>query len=328
MKQLTPLEYIKIAIANAIGLDKLEWDSRLEYANHVIAYIDGNGHICPETVNNAKEPLLLQKACNAYYDAINGVPTGFIMGLDATASGIQILSILSGCVESAKRCNLINVGSRVDSYGILADHMGMSRSVVKPPGMTYFFGSKAEPREAFGDDVDKFYSEVARTFPGCVSAMEDIQSCWQSNALSHSWTARDGHNVIIKNMIEVIKAVEIDELEHKRFNFTIWENTAEDYGVSLVANITHSIDGYIVREMSRRAEAQGFDLLTTHDNFWASPNHMQRVRQNYLAILIELAKSDELQTILRQITGNPSLEYIKISDELPELMKDAEYPLS
>ena len=87
------------------------------------------------------------------------------------------------------------------------------------------------------------------------------------------------------------------------------------------------IDGYVVREMVRRAHAQGFEILTIHDSFWCHPNYVQNMRQNYLDILIEIADSDLLSDILSEITGEP-IKVIKRSNNLAQLMKDAEYALS
>ena len=88
------------------------------------------------------------------------------------------------------------------------------------------------------------------------------------------------------------------------------------------------IDSYICREMIRMAYKQGFDLLTIHDAFFASPNHMNEVRQNYLDILIRISKMDLLQSILREITKIPTLVHTKCSNDLHLKMVDAEYALS
>ena len=60
----------------------------------------------------------------------------------------------------------------------------------------------------------------------------------------------------------------------------------------------------------------------------ASPNHMNKVRQNYVEILAELASMNLLQDILREVSGNFSLVYKKYSHDLSNDILNAEYALS
>lgn len=60
----------------------------------------------------------------------------------------------------------------------------------------------------------------------------------------------------------------------------------------------------------------------------ASPNHMNKVRQNYVDILAEIAQMDILQSILREVSGNPALVYVKYSDDLHTSILESEYALS
>lgn len=325
MQQLTPLEYIKISVANSYGLNKKTWNERLAWFDRFLLIPDG---VKADVISEAKEPILMQKALHAYHDALSGTPTGFIMDLDATASGIQVMACLIGCKTTATAVNLIDNGKRNNVYNAIAEEMGTTVDICKKPTMTYFYGSKAQPKEAFGDDIDNFIDSVERILPGAVEVMEDVQSCWQNSALVHQWYLPDGHLASVKNMVAVDKVIEIDELNHATFTHRLYENVAQKNGISLIANIVHSIDGYIVREMYRMAKAQGFELLTIHDSFWCSPNHMQQVRENYLDILIQITNSNLLQSILRQVTGNPKLIFDKYSNNLGKYMRTAEYALS
>jgi len=266
-QEFTGIEYIKIAIANAYGYDKLTWDKRLEWFDFTVT------HGIDYFLKNAAEPLLMQKALNAYRDAIAGTPTGYIMGLDATASGIQILSALIGCEKGAAHTNLIDTGKREDAYKNVTAAMNklvtidVSRRVMKNSVMTVMYGSKAEPKKAFGEDtpeLDAFYATIQEEFPGACEAMNDIQSCWQGDALVHSWVMPDGHTVHVPVTEMVDKKIEVDELDHATFTHRAKVNTSQEYGVSLAANATHACDSYLVREMYRRADSQGFEILTIH----------------------------------------------------------------
>jgi len=336
MQKFTGLEYIKIAIANAAGNDKMTWDERIQWTDTLFKY--GN---VPGAISEADEPLLMQKGINAYHDAIAGTPTGFIMGLDATASGLQVMACVIGCVTTATNVNLINTvcGTRKDIYLKVATTMTriaqvlgevFTRGQVKKPVMTTFYGSMNQPKEVFGEDtpeIKAFYKTLERELPGACEVMGDIQGCWQPDVLEHSWPLPDGHMAKVKVMNMVDKKIEVDELNHATFTHRIEVNSPSKKGLSLAANVIHSIDGWIVREMIRRANRQGFQILTIHDSFWCSPNHMNELRQNYNDILAEICDMDLLGDILRYITktNNP---YIKKSNNMAAKVRVADYALS
>lgn len=329
MQQFTGLEYIKIDIANQMGHDKLTWQERIDWVNANEAELE-------KLENVADDRLLYIKAVRALRDAQNKVPTGFIMGLDATASGLQIMACLMGCEVTAANVNLINTGTREDIYSKVSNHMSnicgeaISRTMVKPSVMTVFYGSTQQPKNAFGDDTPElaaFYESLDNIAPGGMECMRDMQGCWNSQGLEHTWTLPDGHVSKVKVMVPIDKKVEIDELDHATFTHRVYVNQAEDRGLSLAANIVHSIDGYLVREMVRRANTQGFELLTIHDSFWASPNYMNEVRQNYSDILAEIADSNLLEDILNEITGK-SGHLHKYTTGLSSKIRSSEYALS
>ena len=87
------------------------------------------------------------------------------------------------------------------------------------------------------------------------------------------------------------------------------------------------MDGYIVREMIRRAHKQGFELLTIFDDFYTSPNNMNKVRANYLDIMCEIADSNLLESIISELLGT-RVKVTKRCNDLSKYMRDAEYPLS
>ena len=68
-----------------------------------------------------------------------GEPIGMPVEMDATASGIQILACLSGCVTTASAVNLIDTFCREDLYQEVANEMtkklgsAIERADVKKP---------------------------------------------------------------------------------------------------------------------------------------------------------------------------------------------------
>lgn len=322
MTKFTPLQYIKIAIANAYGLDKSTWKERIDFTDKILS----DTSIEPsERMNKAKEPLLFIKALKAYEDAINGTPTGYMMNLDSTCSGIQIMAVLSGCHKTAKATNLINTGKVESAYQNVADIFGKTLEECKYPVMTHFYNSIEVPKREFGiENYPMFVHAVKTALPGAEEVKNDIQSCWEP-ALSYTWTLPDGHVAHVKSLEATDKRIEIDELDHATFTHRVYENKLLDFDVSLPANIIQSIDGYIARQVVLRAAAKNIEVLVIHDCFFGSPNHMQEIREIYKEIMIEIAKSNLLQDILREITGDTKLVYHKLSDNLSDYITTTEY---
>lgn len=327
MQQFTGMEYVKIDVANQYGLDKLTWDERIEWVNTGMT----KGTLFEqENLDKAKNPVRFLKALRALTSAISGKPSGHLVGLDATASGLQIMACLMGCKKTASMVNLIDTGKREDAYQSIASEMGRDKAEMKHPIMTVFYGSKAQPREVFGKDtpeLEEFYEILNTELPGAMECMNDIQECWQPYAKEHSWTLPDGHRAIVKVDVPVDKRIEIDELDNTSFTFRTYINEGTKTGLSLAANIVQSIDGYIVREMVRRAYVRNFDVISIHDDFMAHPNYMDQVRIIYRKILSEIAQGDLLGSILSEVTGE-KVRVHKMSDDLHTDILKSEYALS
>lgn len=142
----------------------------------------------------------------------------------------------------------------------------------------------------------------------------------------------DGHVVVLPVGEYHEAKIELNELLTDKGNNATFTHRAKvfqpsEYGISLPACVIHAIDGWVMRELRKRCKAQGFDILGVHDSFWCSPNHMNKLRQNYLDTLIWIADNNLLQDILSEILDEEII-YHKISYDLSKEMEDAEYALS
>ena len=329
MQIFTGMEYIYIALANAMGMDGLNWEPRIALGKLIAKDPD-------KYLVNAEKPLYMHKALYAHADAMAGNPTGFQFALDATASGLQVMAALSGCHVTAANVNLIDTGNRESAYDKVASTLSATtgsvynKSDVKDPVMTRYYGSKAEPKRVFGEDTEvlaQFYGVLATEFPGAEMAMSHIGAAWNPNGVAHTWKTPDGHVSYVPVKETVTREIVVEELGGSAFEHTATVYGPAFSGTSLQANVIHSIDGYIVREMYRRASKQGFEIMTNHDAFHASPNNMNQVRQNYNDILAEIAKSNLLSKILRQLTG-VRITFPKLSHTLGSKIRKANYSLS
>lgn len=328
MQLLTPYQWHKVDVANAFGLDKDVWDKRLEW-------FDLNEGRLESLVDEADDKWAYIKAVSAIRDVQAGKPTGHPIGLDATASGLGIIACLTGCIKTASNVNLVRTGKREDPYTkvseeIYAVHkLRLARSLIKYPIMTVFYNSTAKPKEILGEgkELEAFYDILERELPGGVEYLTDVQSCWNPEALEYIWTLPDGHKAVVKVMDAIDSKVEIDELDGVSFTYRRKVNKAIEYGLSLQANIVQSVDGYVVREMKRRCRNSGFNICTIFDDFRCLARYVNKMRQHYIDIMAEIAESDLLSSILSEILGF-EIEYEKKSDNLADLIRDAEYPLS
>lgn len=328
MQTFTGTEYLKIDIANCYGLDKETWAKRL-------AWVAANEPNLESLDGSADSPILYRKAVRALRTVQRGEPTGHVMGLDATASGLQIMAALSGCVNTAQSVNLVNTGRREDVYGAVAQYMctlpgiNVTRKQLKKPIMTVFYGSTEQPKSVFGEgpELVAFYQALREKLTGAYGLMGLFQSFWRADVEYHSWKLPDGHVAKVPVTETVEKSLEIDEFDHLRYAYRSTQLSPKAQSRALAANIVHSIDGWVVRMMVRAAEQQGFWLAPIHDCFYTSPNYMNQVRQNYLVIMQWIAKSKLVESILTQISGTHQ-PYAKYSYTLHQHIAKAEYALS
>jgi len=324
MQTFSDLEWLKIDIANRFGLDKLTWDKRLEWFECNESVLD---HI--HIVDRADKPILYKKAIRAYRDALNGVSIGHPIELDATASGLSIMAILMRCEATAKNTNLIDTGKREDIYKKIGDVMGEDRKTVKPAIMTHYYKSKAEPKKIFGNGtarLNNFYKALASELPGAEKCMDIIHSCWQSDVTHHEFIAPDGHTARIPVMDTEEKRIKCGNTS---FTHRASINKPMKEGLSLVANYIHFLDSYMVREMIRKAHKQGFELITIHDAYLCLPSHVNQMRQNYLDILIDMARAPILTNFYNQMKGTDYEDEPKeVIEKFVDRLKTGEYHLS
>lgn len=265
MQTFTAWQYLLIDAANAYGHDKLLFEERIQWAMDHLPELEAMAE------DADTQPLYL-KAVQAIRKAQKGLPTGHLVGLDATCSGIQVMSALTGCISGATATGLVDPNVRADAYtlctktmnDILGGGVEVERAQAKDALMTTMYGSKAKPKEIFGEDTPEltaFYEAAQRIAPGAWDLLQTLLGAWQPYTLVHAWKLPDGYDARVKVMDKLNARIEVDELDHATFTYEFYENIGTKTGISLPANVTHSVDAYILRCVHRRCN---YDPLTLH----------------------------------------------------------------
>lgn len=252
----TGYQYLLIDAATQYGLDKLTFEERMVWTTEHLDDLENLSQ-------SAETKPLYQKAVQAIRKAQAGLPTGHLVGVDGTCSGIQMMSVLTGCEAGARATGLVDPNVRADAYTacteamnvILNGNLVVARADAKQALMTSFYGSKAEPKNLFGEETPElaaFYQAAQVIAPGAWELLQDLLASWQPYALQHAWVMPDGFDARIKVMKKVDSRIEVDELDHATFSYEFYENQGQKSGLSNAANVTHSVDAYVLRAMHRR----------------------------------------------------------------------------
>lgn len=255
-KEYTGIEYLAIDIANAMGLDKKEFEYRIQW-------VKDNQHNLMDLVNQADEPILYTKAVNHFHKAIKGLPTGHAVALDAVCSGLQLMSVMTGCKSGCEITGLIDPNKRVDAYTGVTKYMNellgdeaveVDRKDAKAAVMTSLYGSKVKPVGIFGEDtpqLEAFYQALEDKCEGAYTLLNELIDAWDNSKTFNHWVLPDGYNVYIPVMQSIIDRVKIEELDYT-MSVQTHVNEPLDYSVSLAANAVHSVDSYVLRSLVRR----------------------------------------------------------------------------
>lgn len=253
------IDYLRLDVANSFGLDKKDWSERLEWFHQ-------NEHQLMKLMPEAENHAQYFAGVKALESIKAGKPnTGYLISLDATSSGIQILSVLVGDRKAAAVSNVIDTGHRRDAYTDLYKSMvqvvssmsaegldgTFTRSNLKQAIMTAFYGSEAVPKKVFGEGLGlaAFFRTLEIETPYVWDLNKAFLRMWDPTAFKQDWVLPDNFHVVIKIMDTLQENI---TFKGETYSVDRKVNRPTATGRSIGANVTHSIDGFIVREMVRR----------------------------------------------------------------------------
>lgn len=312
MQVFTGIEYLKIDVANNFGLDKVTYQERIDWFN-------SNINFSPETTSTdivewihifkPKEPELFFASAKAYVDYLNDVPSGYMISFDATASGIQIMSALTGDYTGMLGTNLVDNNTRYDVYTELFDitkerfkehykeDLSIERDKIKAAIMVMMYGGSKTIMDKINNDKRVFDTimDVCKEFiNGAYGIRSCLLKCIDNETSIYEWVTPDGFHVsnpiLVQYMEERFTGVGKIQVKYKDLG-------TDPYYKGNVANLIHSLDGTLMREIISRC------------NY--NPNQVQKVKsllnlymntepENYDEIIKQIGSSKE-NTILEEL---------------------------
>lgn len=340
MMEFTGFEYLLIDACNQWGGDKLLFEERIQW-------VKDNMDVLETKVQEADTPALYLKAVQAIRKAQQGIPTGHLVGMDAVCSGVQLMSVLTGCRVGAEATGLVDPNKRADAYSectqnmqkVLGSAFHVERADAKDALMKSMYGSTAVPKRIFGEDTPElaaFYKAAEMTAPGAWTLLQELLAAWQPYALVHEWQLPDGFEAKVKVMNTKEIRIEVDELDHASFTYAFEQNVGSKEGLSLPANTIHSVDSYVARTMHRRLNydpqvlAYASCLLETEvlkREFAEYKEDVEDAALQYYLDLYEASKMADV-VILPYLTpeniGNLSYNHLKHLNHIVGLMEKHE----
>lgn len=276
----SPKQWLLIDLASMFGLDKKSFEERLTWGRDVLVYIDAAQDLAELKVvlscyiEEADEPEMFAACAIAIWDACNGKKNGYVLGLDAASSGPQLLSVLGRCLTGMVSTGAI--GDEVpDLYTTIVGNVKgfiAARTRVKKATVPHVYASVVVPKKVFTEHYPAFVKAYADTVPAAEWAKNVLVNSWNPKALFHGWQLPDGgfaHCTVIATKDTK------GSLGSYTYTFRHDINAPKEFGAkgtkSNAANVTHSYDGYILRELHRRCN---YDPIKVNKAIAAITHHL------------------------------------------------------
>lgn len=298
-----------------------------------------------------------------YYHALDTGKTNLLIELDAQTQGTQIYGLMSGHKGTCFISGLYG-DMRTDGYQMLADKLNakldtdkFNRANVKSAFMvvqysakykTIMFGSKYDEDSGLMKGGSKKQvplmaispRSAEATWAAFQEAMYEISpKAMKLMQIIEEVAKKDNRTLIKFNMPDLFECqVAMTKVEEEHIQW-IDKNGAEHqmkhHVTELVAGskptawaprIVQAVDAYILREVQRRAKAEGYHIGNVHDAYLQHPNYVFKTNRIYREVCADVFKMDILSDIMNQLTGQ-KYNFQAQADITYDEILDAKYAL-
>ena len=244
--------------AGHVNYQSTEWEKcLLKFHKDIKITDEGRNNLALHKAGLKPENIYLAKIVQLIEESES---TGMFIGADARASGIQLLSILSGCETSAIHVGLLDKSN--EPYALAGERADLvvnvakgetSRSIFKECCMHHFYGGTKTPKLRLGEEnLEGFYETLEELFPGCEELKNDIQNCYWNTEV---FTAVFPDGFMMQQPVIGIMVLELDFPNDPEvtFGYRYKYLQGKRKGLELAANLVHAVDGYVARELIYRA---------------------------------------------------------------------------
>jgi hypothetical protein len=238
-----------------------------------------------------------KRLVQAIEDYETKTPSHFLLAYDCTNGGVQHFSTAFHAEKAMKACNVGGLKTVMDSHQVLADAFGLSRDDAKKANQPLFHGaSLSTVAKSVGISSKEVSKAVLEAFGEEAFYIESIASEGASRMTAAKpmlkWTMPDG---FVAQSIAYLKGRAVSsygltvggekqtkEKVSRDFPGLVDNNgdfDKETKTQGFFANITHSIDSYILRRVD--------SAITIHDNFLVHPNDMVNVISQFKGALLD-----------------------------------------
>ena len=332
--------WLAINIANYMGLDKLKFEERIEW---VVANIENLKYFADDADDKAQYLQAVDGLLNelsgkpdgtiVYLDATNQALQLYSVLLrdKKTAKLCNVVGsdIADAYASLAGELNKVYMNEELlEKYpnGIF------DRKVCKKTVMTALYNKVNQAEEILNGwnthyperpsllmeidtDIDKLDEAIKRILyklmPSAMYSMSIVQQAHESViAENYDWTLPDGFRARAQSIYRLKDPIKFNIIysptgETREYNLVFsrkWYGKDRNYR-GLSANIIHSVDGYILRNVKRKLTSMGIPLIAIHDAYGTLPQYCDILREEYRSELMKLLTSNLLEELIFQATG-------------------------
>jgi DNA-directed RNA polymerase len=320
--------WLAFQCATTFGLDKSTMRERQEWVKD---NLDRITRVATDPIRNlsnwadADEPWTFLAACDEYYHCViecDRSHTALPVAVDATCSGLQVLSGLARDASTARLVNVLPSDKPQDAYKVIAaeaaphcpaairphmDRKTTKRTVMTVPYNAKPFSNRSYIREALKDkgvEVEKddltatvkaVRNAMDVVVPGPMAVMKWIESevsaAIKRGATELTWKSPSGFVVTQRLMKKEVKRIELELLGTVNLRVAVGDSGTVDiahHKNATAPNLIHSVDAALLHETAIRFRAP---LALIHDSVLARAVDMGQlsdlVRQTYMQIFAE-----------------------------------------